>query len=499
MVKRSKVPCREKGMKNYSICIFAHYNLKILNFNLFGFYREKLLKWNGWGYIDSKFAVDNDFMVYFSGNRYPIGSLKLPYFKQWVQDTFDLDFTLRRVAKPMPTVYPEPILNDAFIDDLKNGNILYSVKGIDRLIRSHGQTLYEIQNLRDGIMKRIPDIVLWPKSHEEVVKIVNAANTRNVSVIPFGGGTSVSGSVTCPQHEKRSIVALDTSQMNRMLWLDRPNMTACFEAGIIGQDLERELKAVGLTVGHEPDSYEFSSLGGWVATRASGMKKNVYGNIEDLVVQLKMVTTKGVLERNCLAPRISCGPDFNQIILGSEGTLGVITEVVLKVSQMPTVRAYGSLIFPYFECGVKCLREVAAKKCQPSSIRLIDNDQFKFGQALKPKSTFFSSIIEGMKKAYITKLKGFDLNKMCVATLLFEGNDKDVKRQQKLINEIAEKHGGIPAGAINGERGYVLTFVIAYIRVILLNILSIFPIYTIEIFIFLFSSAGPCLRILYCC
>lgn len=404
-------------------------------------------------------------MIHFTGNRYPIGSLKLPYFKQWVQERFDLDFTSRRDAKPPPTVYPVPILCDAFINDLKSENIVYSVKGLDRLIRSHGQTLYEIHSLREGIMKRIPDVVVWPKSHADVVHIVNAANSRNVTIIPFGGGTSVSGSVTCPQNEKRSIVALDTSQMNRLLWLDRPNMTACFEAGIIGQDLERELKAIGLTVGHEPDSYEFSSLGGWVATRASGMKKNVYGNIEDLVVQVKMVTTKGVLERKCLAPRLSCGPDFNQIILGSEGTLGVITEVVLKVSQMPKVRAYGSLIFPYFGCGVKCLREVAARKCQPSSIRLIDNEQFKFGQALKPKATFFGSIIDGMKKAYITKLKGFDLDKMCVTTLLFEGDEKDVKRQQKLINEIAEKYGGIPAGAINGERGYVLTFVIAYIRV----------------------------------
>lgn len=397
--------------------------------------------------------------------RYPIGNDKLPYFKQWVYEIFDLDFSSRRPSKPIPTSFPEPKLSDAFVDHLKSNNILFSIKGIDRLIRSHGQTLYEIQKLRDGIVDRIPDLVAWPSCHDDVVEIVNSASKNDVAVIPFGGGTSVSGSVTCPKNEKRSICALDTSQMNRMLWLDRANMTACFEAGIIGQDLECVLRAEGLTVGHEPDSYEFSSLGGWVATRASGMKKNIYGNIEDLVVQLKMVTTKGVLQRNCLAPRISCGPDFNQIILGSEGTLGVVTEVVLKVSHLPKVKTYGSLIFPNFSCGVRCLREVAARKCQPSSIRLIDNDQFKFGQALKSKPTFFGSIIEGMKKAYITKLKGFDLNKMCVATLLFEGDECDVKRKQKLINQIADKFGGIPAGEVNGKRGYLLTFVIAYIRV----------------------------------
>lgn len=353
-------------------------------------------------------------------------------------------------------------------------------------------------------MKRIPDIVVWPKSHEDVVEIVNSANANNVTIIPFGGGTSVSGSVTCPQNEHRSIAALDTTQMNRLLWLDRPNMMACFEAGIIGQDLERELKSIGLTVGHEPDSYEFSSLGGWVATRASGMKKNIYGNIEDLVVQVKMVTTKGVLERNCLAPRLSSGPDFNHIILGSEGTLGVITEVVLKVRHIPAIRAYGSLIFPNFGCGVNCLREVAARRCQPSSIRLIDNEQFKFGQALKSELTYFASVIEGMKKMYITKFKGFDLNKMSVATLLFEGDKKDVKRQQKLINEIAEKYGGIPAGAVNGERGYVLTFVIAYIRVKSLTHTQtpVSEIFQIEIhFLFYHSilyALGPGFRILCC-
>lgn len=344
-------------------------------------------------------------------------------------------------------------------------NILYSTSGEDRLIRAHGQTLYDIHTLREGQFARIPDICVWPTCHEDVIKIVKFANDTNVVIIPFGGGTSVSGSITCPKYESRSICVLDTSQMNRMLWLDRQNLVACFECGIFGQDLERELRKMGLTVGHEPDSYEFSTLGGWVATRASGMKKNVYGNIEDLVVRVKMVSSNGVLERNCSAPRVSCGPDFNHIILGSEGTLGVITEVVLKVRKLPAVKQYGSLVFPDFECGVKCLREIAEHRLQPASIRLIDNEQFQFGQALKPQTSFLSKCMDGLKKAYLTKIKGFDVTKMCVATLVFEGEASDVKRNEKQINEIAMKYSGIPAGAENGERGYVLTFVIAYIRV----------------------------------
>lgn len=155
------------------------------------------MKWNGWGYNDSKFVVMNeDLSIHFTGSRYPIGNLELPYFKQWVLEVFQLDFSIRHVPKPLPTVYPDPKVDDAFIEDLKKANILYSLKGVDRLIRSHGQTLYEIHNLREGIIERIPDIVLWPKSHGDVVLIVNSANAHNVTIIPFGGGTSVSGSVS---------------------------------------------------------------------------------------------------------------------------------------------------------------------------------------------------------------------------------------------------------------------------------------------------------------
>lgn len=379
--------------------------------------------------------------------------------------TFNIDLTNRNISQPIPTEYPDPMPCPDFIDEIKNLQILHSNTGVDRLIRAHGQTLFDIHTLREGTFARIPDLVVWPTCHDDCVKLVKLANDHNVAIIPFGGGTSVSGSISCPKQESRPICVLDTSQMNRMLWLDRGNLVACFESGIIGQDLERELRQIGLTVGHEPDSYEFSTLGGWVATRASGMKKNVYGNIEDLVVRVKMVTSKGVLERNCLAPRVSCGPDFNHIILGSEGTLGIITEVVLKVRQLPVVKLYGSLVFPNFSSGVKCLREIAEHRLQPASIRLIDNEQFQFGQSLKPNPSFFGKFLDGFKKAYLTKIKGFDVTKMCVATLVFEGEAEDVKRQERLINQIALKHSGIAAGAENGERGYVLTFVIAYIRV----------------------------------
>ncbi|CAG2064102.1 unnamed protein product, partial [Timema podura] len=357
--------------------------------------------------------------------------------------------------------------------------------------------------LREGRFPRIPDLVVWPGCHDDVVKLVQLAHTHDVVLIPFGGGTSVSGAVSCPSNDPRTILSLDTSQMNRILWVDKENLVACCESGIVGQDLERQLQEQGLTTGHEPDSYEFSSLGGWVATRASGMKKNVYGNIEDLLVNVRMVTPTGVLQKQCRGPRISCGPDFNHIVLGSEGTLGVITEVILKVRPLPSCKKYGSIVFPNFESGVLCMREIARQssvvherdgetgktssfspvlymsemarlvhnetvcpqRCQPASIRLMDNEQFKFGQALRPVPSYMNLMLDGLKKFYITTIKKFDVDTMCVATLLFEGDHKQVAAQENKIYEIVVKFGGIPAGEKNGERGYMLTFVIAYIRV----------------------------------
>lgn len=195
------------------------------------------------------------------------------------------------------------------------------------------------------------------------------------------------------------------------------------------------------------------------------MKKNIYGNIEDIVVRIRMVTPQGTVEKSCQVPRMSTGPDIHHFILGSEGTLGVITEVSLRIRPVPQTKIYGSVVFPTFEAGIHALREVAKQRCAPASIRLMDNEQFRFGQALKgTEGSFFRSLIDGIKALYLTKFKGFDPNKLAVATLLFEGSSDEVLLQQKKIYEISAKFGGIPAGEENGKRGYMLTFVIAYLR-----------------------------------
>uniref|UniRef100_A0A1I8P8Q1 Alkylglycerone-phosphate synthase n=1 Tax=Stomoxys calcitrans TaxID=35570 RepID=A0A1I8P8Q1_STOCA len=425
--------------------------------------RHEVVKWYGWGYRDAEFIIKDD-VIWFKGEKYPLNGQPLPLFTEWVLNRFNCLLHKDATRPAAPAEYPKPTVNQEFLTALESSGISYSLDGLDRFMRCHGQTLHDIYYLIQNIFERIPDIVVWPTCHDDVVTLVNMAHRCNAVIIPYGGGTSVSGAITCPQNEKRMICILDTSQMNRMLWLNKSNLTVCFEAGIVGQDLERTLQSHGVTVGHEPDSYEFSTLGGWVATRASGMKKNVYGNIEDLVVQVKMVTPSGVLERNCTAPRISCGPDFNHVILGSEGTLGVVTEVVLKLRPLPKVKRYNSLVFPNFECGVEFMREVAKQRCQPSSVRLMDNEQFIMGQSLKPPKDWRSNIKDYLKKKYVTMIKGIDLDQICAATLLFEGDLEEVNRREEQMISIAKKFKGFAGGGENGERGYVLTFVIAYIR-----------------------------------
>jgi len=195
------------------------------------------------------------------------------------------------------------------------------------------------------------------------------------------------------------------------------------------------------------------------------MKKNTYGNIDDIVVNIKMVTPTGTYTKASLWPRISNGPDLNHVIFGSEGNLGIIVEAVLKVKPLPQVRIFDSIIFPDFEVGIQFMHAVAKTNRYPTSIRLVDNSQFKFGSTLKPASnSMIHEFLEKVKKFYVLNVKGFKEDKLAACTLLFEGDEDDCKAHHKQILAIGAKFGGMAAGADNGMRGYLLTFLIAYTR-----------------------------------
>jgi len=226
----------------------------------------------------------------------------------------------------------------------------------------------------------------------------------------------------------------------------------------------------GYTMGHEPDSIEFSTLGGWIATKASGMKKNKYGNIEDIVMSVRVAGPNGVLrhgkEDTHVWGRESCGVDLRGLIIGSEGCLGVVTSAVVRIWPMVEAKDYDSILLPDFEDGLRFVREVSKLGGKiPASIRLLDNEHFRLGMALKADP---SSQIIGMLKTGLTSFikwkHGFQPKKVVCATITYEGTRQEVQEQKKAVTEIGLRHGGVRLGTEVGKSGYELTFMIAYIR-----------------------------------
>jgi alkyldihydroxyacetonephosphate synthase len=190
-----------------------------------------------------------------------------------------------------------------------------------------------------------------------------------------------------------------------------------------------------------------------------------------MLINFKVVTPSGTIDTHGNAPRQSVGPDVLQMIIGSEGMLGIVTEAVFRVCTLPEVQEYGSIVFPTFEDGVAALNDIAAQSCFPCSLRLVDNLQFQFGQVMKcePKSQMKETLKGHLKKYYLTKVKKLDMEKICAATLVFEGTRDRVELEKRIVFKTIKKYGGFSAGASNGIRGYFLTFMIAYIRDFALN------------------------------
>ncbi len=420
-----------------------------------------------WGFDDSKFEVNKRGKVEMTGSRYALSGEELPDFIEWAKDVIGVDIDpADTVTSSYPTQVAEPNVNETFVKEIRTFMDADQLVDDDqvRLRHGHGHTVREMYEIKHGKIVRIPDLVVEPRDAEQVAELVRAAVGHDVSLIPYGGGTCVTEALLCPEDEKRMIVSVDMGRMNRILWIDPVNRLAEIEAGAVGRNITSQLAEYGFTMGHEPDSVEFSTMGGWVATNASGMKKNRYGNIEDLVLDVNVVGADGTLSRSGVAPRESVGLDPRAWIFGSEGNLGIITSAVVKIFPLPEVQRYGSVIFPTFEDGVAFMYELTQAGDLPASVRLVDNLQFQFSMVLKPASKGLGAIKSKIEKLFVTKVKGFDVDKMVACTLVFEGSEEEVKSQENLVYRLASDHSGMKAGGSNGERGYALTFAIAYIR-----------------------------------
>jgi alkyldihydroxyacetonephosphate synthase len=424
-----------------------------------------------WGFRDSGFQVNAAGQVEFRGTRYAISGKVIPNLLPWAEGIMGLRLDpFDEHASQYPTAVPERVANEplerALAARLPAERL--STDPLVRLRHGHGHTQEDMWAVKHGRLARVPDLVVWPASADEVRLVLDLVREHGACLVPCGGGTNVTDALRCPADERRTIVSLDLRRMNRVLWIDAENRTAEIQAGATGREIEEQLGRYGFTLGHEPDSIEHSTLGGWVATNASGMKKNRYGNIEDLLLSVSAVTPAGALERAAL-PRESVGADPARWLIGSEGQLGVVTSAVTKVFPLPEQRRFGSVLFRDFEAGFAFLRDVQRAGNVPASVRLMDNLQFQFGQALRPARTGFAAAKAALEKAFVTKVRGFEPTRMVACTLLFEGSAAEVAAQERTLRALAAKHRGMWAGPENGERGYQLTFAIAYIRDFMLD------------------------------
>ena len=421
-----------------------------------------------WGYKDSGFIINEDMSVTFTGNRYPICGKRLPNFIPFVEEILGVRFdTKPKIQEVEKTHVTESRVNKPFLEELKKSfeENRFTLEHNERVLHSHGQhSTDEVYKVLYNKLEKFTDLVFYIESEEETKKLIDLAKKHNICLIPYGGGTNVTNALRPPKEESRMVVSVDTRRMNKIETLDEENLMVVVQAGITGKALEDGLNKRGFTVGHEPDSYEFSTVGGWISTNAAGMKKHKYGNIEDIVQNITMITPAGIVNQKKPLTRSSFGIKAQNILFGSEGNLGIITSATLKIHRLPEQSAYESIIFSDWETGVRFMHDLFHSNMVPASARLADNLQIRLGNALKENKEGLSKTLDDFKKYILFNFKGLNPEKFTAAVFKIEGSNSEVQNQMENLKALAKKHGGILAGESTGRSGYLATMVIAYIR-----------------------------------
>ena len=333
-------------------------------------------------------------------------------------------------------------LPDEYIRDSKH----------ERLVHSAGKSFRELWSVRHGRVEAAPDYVLYPQNAEQVSAVVRACHRHDVTLIPFGGGSNIAGCLSPQTTSSRTVVSLDMGCMNRVLEVDRTALTARIQAGVYGPHLERQLAAHGLTLGHFPDSFLHSTLGGWLATRSAGMQSDLYGKIEDMLISLRMITPVGELHTRTV-PKASNGIDMRALCAGSEGTLGVITEATVQVHPMPAHKHYYGYLFPSFDSGITAIRQCVRTATMPVICRLNDVNKTALSFAFKQRGSRLQECAAAAFKAGLKRLRRVDFASCCLLIAAYEGDAAQLRRQRRAVERIYRAAGGIALGTAPG-RGF---------------------------------------------
>jgi len=299
----------------------------------------------------------------------------------------------------------------------------------DRVAHTYGKSFSDYARGLLGRYDNAPDVVAYPRNETEAAAILDWAGGAQAALIPFGGGSSVVGGVE-PRLDAaahKAAITLDLRHMNRVLEIDRTSRAARIEAGVFGPALEDQLRPHALTLRHFPQSFEYSTLGGWIATRSGGHFATLYTHIDDLVESLRVVTPLGLLETRRL-PGSGAGPSPDRLLIGSEGILGVITQAWMRLQDRPRFRAAGAVRFADFFAAARAVRAIAQAGLYPANCRILD-----------PQEAFNTGAADGSA---------------AILVLAFESGDHPLDTWFGRALECCADHGGSPesTGANNGHR-----------------------------------------------
>lgn len=335
-------------------------------------------------------------------------------------------------------------LNKGQIDKFKEicGDEFVAIDDYARLSVAYGKTMYDIMRLREKVVENVPDAVLYPDNKDQIEAIVAFCQKEEIPVYVYGGGSSVTRGVEC----MKGGISMDMRRrFNKVVDFNEVDQTITVEAGMSGPKLEETLNNAKelfgakreYTCGHFPQSFEYSSVGGWVITRGSGQNSTYYGCINDMVVSQEYITPVGRIKTDTY-PRKACGPDLNELMMGNEGTFGVLTHVTLKIFRhMPETIKRFSFMFKDWETAQEAAREIMQSEAgHPSVFRLSD-----------PEETGIMLHLYGVMDSplrHLFKIKGMEQGKMCLFLGFTNGEKGFSKQLARHTKKVAKRYGGLP-------------------------------------------------------
>ncbi len=325
----------------------------------------------------------------------------------------------------------------------------------DRVRHARGQSLADWLAMRSGDFGTFPDGVAYPESSQDVEALLRYAADHGISLIPYGGGTSVAGHIN-PVAGEKAVLTVDMGRMNRLIDLDRESQIATFGAGTPGPLVESQLRALGYTLGHFPQSFELSTIGGWVASRSSGQQSLRYGRIEQLFAGGRIETLQGTLAIPTI-PASSAGPDIREMILGSEGRIGLITEVKVRVTPLPAHESFHVVFFPSWDKARTACRKLVQNRTQLSMLRLSNATETETQLALAGHPGLI-----GMLESYLS-LRGAK-NGKCMMTFGVTGSKRQCNNALKETRAICGEYDGVYTGKTLGDKWAAKRFTMPYLR-----------------------------------